>query len=292
MSLQGIVIKAYSSYYYVQQQEKVYTCKLRGRFKKETFSLLVGDNVEFELTGPDKGIIENILPRTSMLRRPTIANVDQVVLTFAACNPDINSLLVDKFLVLAELSKLHAVLCINKVDLADSAEIEKIVNLYESIGYEVVTMAAKHAFNVDKLRRHLYNRISVFAGPSGVGKSTILNAVEPGFSLNTGEVSTKIGRGKHTTRYAQLLALPGGGFVVDTPGFSSTNFDDIDERELASCFPEFTPFTGQCRFNGCLHYKEPQCAIKEAVHEREISQSRYDSYLSILQELRENKRGY
>ncbi|MCX7780050.1 MAG: ribosome small subunit-dependent GTPase A [Negativicutes bacterium] len=290
--LRGIVIKAYNSYYYAQSGEKTFMCTLRGRFKKERFMLYVGDEVEFSLVADDKGVIEKILPRRSLLRRPQVANVDQVVLTFAAANPDINPVLIDRFLVLAELSRLKAIVCINKIDLVDYAELLPLLDLYRQVGYEVVPVAAKHGIGIKDLRAHLYGAITVFAGPSGAGKSTILNAIEPGLELATGEVSEKIGRGKHTTRYAQLLALSGGGFVVDTPGFSFTEFLDIEEAELAACFREFAEFAGECRFTSCLHAREPQCGIKQAVADKRIAAGRYQSYITLLTELRENKKGF
>ncbi|SMC55948.1 ribosome small subunit-dependent GTPase A [Sporomusa malonica] len=290
--LNGIVVKTYNSYYYIQSGNKVITCNLRGRFKKERFSLLVGDQVTYTLTGPDKGVIEEILPRRSMLKRPMVANVDQVVLTFAAVNPDINPALVDKFLVIAELSELEIIICINKIDLADSEPVAKLVERYEHIGYKVLTVAAKLGIGIDALHSLLYSKISVFAGPSGAGKSTILNAVQPGLELMTGEVSHKIGRGKHTTRFAELLPLIGGGFVVDTPGFSFTEFNDIEEAHLMDYFPEIAQISSQCKFSTCLHYKEPQCAVKQAAADGNIHAERYQSYLEILTEIKESKKGY
>ena len=290
--LRGVVVKAYSSYYYVQTGDKLTACSLRGRFKKERFSLLVGDEVVYSATGADKGVIEEILPRRTLLRRPMVANVDQVVLTFAAANPDIGTLLVDRFLVLAESSGLDAVLCVNKIDLADTSALEKLVEVYRTIGYPVALVSAKTGSGVEELRDLLYDKITVFAGPSGAGKSSLLNALQPGLSLVTGEVSQKIGRGKHTTRYAELLAFAGGGFVVDTPGFSLTEFADIAEQDLPYFFPDFAAFAPQCKFTTCLHAKEPQCAVKQAVAEGGIARSRYESYMEILTEIRENKKGF
>lgn len=290
--LRGVVIKAYNSYYYVQTGEKLVMCTLRGRFKKERFSLLVGDEVEYSATGSGKGVIEQILPRRSMLKRPMVANVNQVVVTFAAANPDISTILVDRFLILAELSELDTIICINKVDLVNSEDLLPIVELYKSIGYSVFTTSVKTDIGIEELRKRLYERITVFAGPSGAGKSSLLNAIEPGLELVTGEVSAKIGRGRHTTRYAELLALAGGGFVVDTPGFSFTEFNDIDSEKLPQAFPEMAIRSSGCKFSSCLHSREPQCAVKEAVVTGDIAQSRYESYLAVLKELQEAKKGY
>ncbi|QDR80666.1 ribosome small subunit-dependent GTPase A [Sporomusa termitida] len=290
--LKGIVVKAYNSYYYIQSGGKIIACNLRGRFKKERFSLLVGDEVTYTLTGPDKGVIEEIRPRRSMLKRPMVANVDQVVLTFAAVNPNINTALVDKFLVIAELSELEIVLCINKIDLSDTDSVAKLAELYEQIGYKVLTVSAKQGLGIHALRLLLFDKITVFAGPSGAGKSTILNAIQPGLELMTGEVSHKIGRGKHTTRFAELLPVTGGGFVVDTPGFSFTEFNDIEEAHLMDYFPDIARIAPTCKFSTCLHYKEPQCGVKQAIASGLISQARYQSYLEILTEIRESKKGY
>jgi len=290
--LNGVIIKAYNSFYYVQAAENVVSCKLRGRFKKERFSLLVGDRVEFEMAGGSNGIIEKILPRRSMLRRPMIANIDQVILTFAAVSPNISRILVDRFLVLAEMSELDIVLCINKIDLADSSELESIVEHYSAIGYQVITVSAKAGIGIDELRSRLQGKISVFAGPSGAGKSTILNNVETGLTLVTGELSEKIGRGKHTTRFAELLPLSGGGFVVDTPGFSFTEFNDLKPTELMHCFPEIAERVAECKFSTCVHWREPQCAVKQAVAEGQIDAQRYQSYLAILEEINLNKKRF
>jgi ribosome biogenesis GTPase len=288
----GIVVKAYNSYYYIQSGSKIVTCNLRGRFKKGRFSLIVGDEVTYTSTGPEKGIIEEILPRRSLLRRPMVANINQVVLTFAAVNPDINPALVDRFLVIAEFSELEIIICINKIDLADTAVVDNIAERYEQIGYKVLRVAAKTGTGIEQLRAQLHDKITVFAGPSGAGKSTILNAVQPGLALTTGEVSQKIGRGKHTTRFAELLPFEGGGFVVDTPGFSFTEFSDMEEAHLMDYFPEISPIAPKCKFNTCIHYKEPQCAVKQAVADGLIHRERYQSYLEILNEIRESKKGY
>lgn len=288
----GVILKTYNSFYYVKTNDKVIMCTLRGRFKKERFSLLVGDEVEYDTTENDKGIIEKILPRRSMLKRPMIANIDQVIVTFAAVNPNINAVLVDRFLVLAEMSDLDIIICINKTDLADMQELEPLLALYRSIGYTVITLSAKLGIGIRELRNALSDKISVFAGPSGAGKSTILNTIEEGLTLVTGEVSEKIGRGKHTTRFAELLPLTTGGFVVDTPGFSFTEFDDVKKNDLMYYFPEIAEIVQECKFNTCLHVKEPQCAIKQAVLEGRINEQRYNSYIEILSEIQEKKKGF
>ena len=288
----GIIIKAYNGYYYVKEGNKLIACKLRGRLKKNRFSLGVGDKVDYTILEDDNGIIEEILPRTTLLERPLVANVDQVILTFAAINPNINFNLLDKFLILAEKSALDIIICINKVDLVDTAQLQQKLSVYYNIGYNIIMVSAESCYNIEKLRANLKNKISVFAGPSGVGKSSILNAISPTLKLTTGGLSEKIARGKHTTRYAELLTLDENSFVVDTPGFSFTEFEHILETELPYYFPEFTQFIGQCKFNTCIHDKEPNCAIKKAVEEKIITIDRYNSYLQILSEILKAKKVY
>lgn len=288
----GVVIKALNSYYYVQNNEKVVVCKIRGRFKKERFSLCVGDQVEYILLDDGKGVIENILPRHSLLKRPLVANVDQVIITFAAKSPDINPVLLDRFLVLAEHSSLKVLICINKCDLADGEYLTSLVRLYTDIGYDVLQVSAKHHIGIDTLKTALSNKVSVFAGPSGVGKSTLLNALDSKLNLITGCISDKIRRGKHTTRVAELLPFCEGGFVVDTPGFSFTEFSYIDKFELGYYFPEFEQSRDSCKFNTCLHEKEPQCGIKAAVDAGIITEARYNSYVTILSEIKSIKKEF
>ena len=288
----GIIIKKYNSYYYVQGETSVIECKLRGRFKKNRYSLCVGDKVQYTSLGDETGIIENIFPRQSVLLRPLIANVQQVIITFAAKNPDFNSSLLDRVLVLAEYSELDIIICLTKIDLLNRAEIETLVQEYQKIGYTVIKVSNVSHEGVEKLTSLLNNKISVFAGPSGAGKSTLLNRINPKLNLKTGMVSDKIGRGKHTTRFSELLSLPEHGFVVDTPGFSLTEFNDLDERAISECFPEFNKVEGSCKFNSCLHLHEPQCKIKNAVDHAAISENRYQSYVEIMDEIKKTKRGF
>lgn len=287
---QGVVIRAYNGYYYVRTEASLVECKTRGKLKKQREKVYVGDYVEYENLGQDKGIIEAVLPRKSLLKRPTIANISQVFLMFAVKDPDINLKLLNRFLVLAEHSDIPITICLNKTELA-MEEAERIAQSYRKIGYPVLLLSAHEKKNIDLLKERLTDNITVFAGPSGVGKSSLLNLVEPTFELATGAVSEKIGRGKHTTRFAQLLPLTGGGYVVDTPGFSYTEFE-MEETELAACFPEFIPYQ-DCRFSPCLHSHEPSCGVKEALESGDIDNQRYQSYLEILAEIQEaNKKKY
>ena len=286
---QGRVIKAYNSFFYVETEGAPVTCKLRGKFKKRQ-GVYPGDLVDVRLLPDGTGVVERLLPRESLMRRPLVANVDQVVLTFAAAQPDPHPLLVSRFLVLAEWSGLARILvCVNKSDLPPAAE--ESFKVSEAAGYQVLHVSAQTGAGVDALRRELANHITCFAGPSGVGKSSLLNAIEPGLSLQTGHVSEKIKRGRHTTRVAELLPFA-GGYIVDTPGFSSMELDGIDEQLLPSYFPEFRPYLGHCRFSPCSHSHEPDCAVKEAVAAGNIPQERYDAYLSILEEIHANQKKY
>jgi ribosome biogenesis GTPase len=218
------VIKSTNSFYSVQTQNHVFACKVRGRMKKSRYSVCVGDHVIFQQTNAEEGVIEEVVPRTSLMQRPEVANVDLAVVVFAAARPDMDLGLMDRFLVVAEMSGIPAALCINKIDMVDNMELALKAEPYVKIGYPVILTSALTGAGIRELQDLLYGKLSVFAGPSGVGKSSLLNAVELGLALSTGELSEKIGRGKHTTRCAELLPLSGGGHVVDTPGFSLTEF--------------------------------------------------------------------
>ena len=285
--LQGRVIKAYNSFFYVQVADEVIACKLRGKFKKTRKSLgvLPGDEVIIERLDDGSGVIEQQLPRQSLLKRPAVANITQVVLTFAAAQPDLHPLLLNRFLVMAEWSKIpKIVICVNKIDLYEG-DAAKFLQEYEAIGYPVVRVSAKANENIDALRAVLQGEITVFAGPSGVGKSSLLNCVDEGLKLQTGRVSEKIKRGRHTTRVAELLPYA-GGFIVDTPGFSALELPEVDLQDLPAYFPEFRPYLDDCRFAPCSHTHEPDCAVKQAVAAGKITQERYDAYVNIYEEIK------
>ena len=290
--LTGVVIRATSGFYYVKSGAHIVACKLRGRMKQTRYSVCVGDRVVYTVTGDAAGAIEQILPRDSFLKRPEVANVNQAILTFAASHPRVDFGLLDRFLVLAELSEIPAVICINKIDMADPEELKPDLAIYERMGYPVLLVSAKTGVGIAQLQKILYDKVSVFAGPSGVGKSSLLNAIEPGLSLTTGELSQKIGRGKHTTRVAELLVLSGGGFVVDTPGFSFTEFIEMNPEDLRFQYREFRDILAGCHFSSCIHQKEPQCAVKNAVTAGTIAASRYESYCELLQEIQQTKRRF
>jgi ribosome biogenesis GTPase len=304
---QGWIVKALSGYYYVLPEETklkksaTIQCRARGVFKNRGISPLVGDQVMYELTENGEGIVNEILPRSSELIRPPIANAQVAVLVFSVTEPALNLNLLDKFLVHIEHSGLEAVLCFTKYDLLDPStdkglkeadEIQRIWKLYEQIGYQVIITSAKRKEGIEELLERLKNAISVFSGQSGVGKSSLLNAMIGGLVLETNAISQKLGRGKHTTRHVELLPLDAGGFVADTPGFSQLDFMEIEAEELSSCFKEFAVLAEDCRFRGCLHLHEPGCKVKEASEQGIVAISRLDNYLMFLQEIKERKRRY
>lgn len=286
---QGRIIKTYNGYYYVDSGNgELVTCKVKGKLKQIRFSLCTGDMVEFETNHNGESMITRILPRRNFMLRPTIANVDLIIVAFACVNPDFSCLLADKLLVLAEQAGIPAIICLNKIDLAPSGFVEEVKAVYAKIGYEVFAVSARQGTNIAALKERLYGKITVFAGPSGVGKSSTLNAIEPGMQLVTGSVSEKIGRGRHTTRFAHLLPFA-GGYMADTPGFGNLNLEELDDKKLASCFREFADFEQGCKFTPCTHTHEPVCGVKDALASGEIAPSRYESYLTILEEIKSKK---
>lgn len=287
------VIKMYNGFYYLQVagQEELLSCRLRGRIKRNKGAVVTGDYVEYQMLEDGTGVIERCLPRRTLLKRPAVANIDQVLITFAARQPDLNQLLLNRFLVLAEWSGIpEIVICINKCDLLE--EKADFLQDYVQAGYKLLMVSAQEGKGIQELKNLLTGRVTVFAGPSGVGKSSLLNAVDSNLELATGKISDKIKRGKHTTRAACLLPLPEGGTVVDTPGFSAAELENIDKAQLAHYFPEFRPYIEKCYYNTCTHSHEPDCAVKEAVAAGAICQARYEAYLNILQTINERKKAY
>ncbi|CEK31431.1 ATP/GTP-binding protein [[Clostridium] sordellii] len=293
--LEGIIIKGIGGFYYIDTDKGVYECRARGIFRKDKITPLVGDHVKMSIVDEEnkKGVLEEIEKRDTELVRPPIANVNKAIIVFAIKNPNPNLSLLDRFIVLAEREYLEIVIVLTKSDLATDEELEKLKNIYEVSGYKVIPVSNNKELNIDKVKEELKGNIVVFAGPSGVGKSTLLNNIDSKFQLQTGEVSDKIKRGKHTTRHAELLKLECGGMVADTPGFSSLTLDDIEENELKDYFIEFENFSDECKFGGrCMHENEPSCGVKNAVKENKISKERYESYLQLLNEKRQGKRRY
>ncbi len=292
--LKGKIIKGLSGFYYVDTETGLYECKARGIFRKQKITPLVGDNVEISVVDEEnkKGIVEIIEERETELVRPPIANVDKALIVVAIKDPKPNLSLLDRFIVHAERENLDIVIIFTKIDL-DDGSLDELIEIYEKAGYKVIPVSSEKHINIDKVKDELVGNTVVFAGPSGVGKSSLLNQIDETFQLKTGTVSEKIGRGRHTTRHAELLKLECGGMVADTPGFSSLELDGIDEMELKEYFIEFDEYD-ECKFGSkCVHENEPSCDIKEAVENNEISKQRYESYIQLLNEIRQkNSRRY
>lgn len=280
----GIIMKGIGGFYYVLCEEAVYECKARGIFRKDDIAPLPGDKVEISIIDYEKklGSIVKIYPRLSRLVRPAVANVDQVVVIIAVKSPEPDFLLLDKLLVTSEKDNINAIICINKIDLDISHEHERIVENYSKAGYKLILTSLKTNEGFDDFRQALKGRISVFAGQSGVGKSTILNTIMDTFVMKTGTLSEKIGRGKHTTRHAELIPLIDGGYIVDTPGFSTFELLDIDYKDLQNYYHEFSDFKDNCRFTGCSHVNEPDCRVKNEVNSGSISKERYERYVELF----------
>ncbi|CAM3352826.1 ribosome small subunit-dependent GTPase A [Marinicrinis lubricantis] len=297
---EGLIIKALSGYYYVlpeeAQEHRVITCRARGVFKKRGLSPLVGDRVKYELSGEAEGTVTEILPRRTELIRPPMANAETAVLVFSVAEPDLNLQLLDKFLVHVESAGLQPFICFTKRDLIRDEkgkhEVDAAERLYSGIGYPVFITSAIHGMGFEPVKEALKGKIGVFAGQSGVGKSSMLNALVPGLRLETNAISQKLGRGKHTTRHVELIRLTDDAWIADTPGFSQLDFMDLEPVQLGNCFVEFVPFAESCRFRGCLHHNEPGCSVIEAVEQGRIASSRYKHYLIFLQEMKDKKRRY
>ncbi|TJY43250.1 ribosome small subunit-dependent GTPase A [Cohnella pontilimi] len=300
---EGIIVKALSGYYYVRDDRggPLVQCRARGIFKKRGESPLAGDRVTYEATENGEGTVNEILPRRSALIRPPVANADLAVLVFSVVHPDLNLQLLDKFLVHVEHAELDTVLVWTKNDRIPEgpegaearARVEEAKRMYTSIGYEVLVTSAREGVGVADVQQRLAGHIAVFAGQSGVGKSTLLNSLVPGLTLQTGEISEKLGRGKHTTRHVELVSLPGGGLVADTPGFSQLDFTELGIDEIGYCFREFRELSAGCKFRGgCTHIHEPGCAVRQALDEGRVAQSRYDHYKLFMTEWKEKPRRY
>ena len=292
--IEGRIIKGIGGFYYIETEKGLYECRARGIFRKNKITPLVGDFVKISVVDEDnkKGVVEEIQERKTELVRPPIANVNKALIVFAVKNPTPHLSLLDRFIVLAERENLEIVIILTKIDLDDDNTFEKIKNIYEPCGYKVIGVSNLENKNIDKVKEELKDNTVVFAGPSGVGKSSLLNQIDSNFQLKTGDVSDKIKRGKHTTRHAELFELKFGGMVADTPGFSSLTLDDIEDIDLKDYFIDFEDYD-DCKFGSrCIHQNEPNCAVKEAVENGEIPKERYESYIQLLNEIRQGKRRY
>lgn len=289
----GKIIKGIAGFYYVHVEGKgIYECRAKGIFRNEKIKPLVGDNVEMEVLDEKdmEGSILRILPRSSTLIRPAVANVDQAMIIFAIVKPNPNFNLLDRFLIRMERQHLPTVICFNKQDIASPEEKEALQKAYETCGYRVLFISALENEGLEQVKGILAGKTTTVAGPSGVGKSSLINQLAPAANMETGEISAKIERGRHTTRHSEIIALGEETYIVDTPGFTSLDISEITKEELGQYYPEFVQYEPYCKFSGCAHITEPSCGIKDAVEEGKISRVRYENYKELYRELKEIKR--
>jgi ribosome biogenesis GTPase len=292
--LKGKIVKGIAGFYYVHTPEEnvIYECKAKGIFRNQKIKPLVGDDVEIDTDNQPEGIgtIVEILPRKNELIRPAVANVDQAMVIFAAAEPEPNLNLLDRFLIMMQKQKLNTIVCFNKVDIVTEHEINKLNEIYKQCGYEVRFASMLQKEGISFIYELMKGKTTVLAGPSGVGKSTFINTVQPAANMETGDISEKIKRGKHTTRHSELIYIEKDTYIMDTPGFSSLYINEIEKEELKDYFTEFKEFESECRFIGCSHLNEPGCAVKEALKDKKISKIRYDNYVTLYEELKNQKR--
>ncbi len=285
----GRIQKALSGFYYVETPEGTLTCKARGKFRRTGISPLVGDRVECTALSGGEGVVESILPRRNAFERPAVANIDQLVIVASEAIPRTEPYLIDRMTAIAVLKSCGVLICVNKCDLASG---EMLWEYYTRAGYPVVRVSAETGEGLDTLRNKISGKLSAFTGNSGVGKSSILNALDPSYHLKVGEVSTALGRGKHTTRHVELYRIAGGAEVIDTPGFSSFDSEKLGlelKKRLSETFPDFAPYLGACRFVGCSHTKEKGCAVLDAVRDGRLVRGRHESYVRLYNELKDLK---
>lgn len=293
--MRGKIVKGIAGFYYVHVPGRgIYECRAKGIFRREQVKPLVGDDVEIDLLSeaPKTGNIRVLLPRSSQLIRPAVANVDQALVIFAITHPQPNFNLLDRFLVMMRQQGLPCVVCLNKADLDREGKGQAYADIYRACGYTSLTVSAAEKQGMDRLKGLLKGRTTTVAGPSGVGKSSLVNCLQPDMVMETGEISGKIERGKHTTRHSELIALGENTYILDTPGFSSLGLFDLEKEQLAAYYPEFQDYGASCRFGGCTHTAEPGCAVKQALEQGRISAMRYGNYCQMFEELKTKKPVY
>lgn len=291
--MQGKILKGISGFYYVHVVESgIYECKAKGIFRQQGIKPLVGDLVEIDIIDETEkeGNIVRVFPRNNALIRPAVANVDMALIVFAAAKPDPNFQLLDRFLVLMARQDVPVCICFNKSDLVSEEIKREYEESYEACGYPVEFISVKRDEGIDRLMVHLRGKTTTIAGPSGVGKSSLINRLQPQIQMETGSVSEKIGRGKQTTRHTQLIHIEGNSYIMDTPGFSSLYLPQMEKEELQQYYTEFTAYEPYCRFQGCSHISEPDCGVKQALAEGRISKLRYENYVQLYGELKEQEK--
>ena len=291
--MQGKIVKGIAGFYYVHVSGRgVYECKAKGIFRKDNIKPLVGDDVEIEITDAAnyKGNIISILPRRNSLIRPAVANIDQALVIFAVSKPEPNYNLLDRFLIMMRRQGLECIICFNKRDIASKEERAAIRTIYENSGCTVLFASAMKKEGMEEIAAVLKDKTTAVAGPSGVGKSSIINCLQKNKTMETGAISEKIERGKHTTRHSELISISDRTYIMDTPGFSSLSLFDTEKDELKNYYPEFTPYEEKCKFLTCAHIHEPMCGVKDALELGKISQVRYDNYVAFYEELKEKEK--
>ena len=287
--MQGKIVKGISGFYYVHVVGTgIYECKAKGVFRNRKVKPLVGDNVEIVVLDEEKhlGNVEEILPRKNELIRPAVSNIDMALVIFAAAKPDPNFNLLDRFLCMMEYQKVPVTICFNKCDLVSEEEKENLQKIYAPAGYDILFTSVKTGENIDRLQALLAEKTTTVAGPSGVGKSSLVNELQTDVRMQTGAISDKIGRGKHTTRHSEIISIGQDTYIMDTPGFSSMDLPGFEKEDLWTCYPEFVPYEPECRFIGCSHIGEPDCGVKNALAEGKISRVRYDNYVMLYDEMK------
>ena len=291
--MQGKIVKGISGFYYVHVVGTgIYECKAKGAFRNQKIKPLVGDNVEIVVIDEEKkkGNVEEILPRKNELIRPAVSNIDMALVIFAAAKPDPNFNLLDRFLCMMEYQHVPVTICFNKCDLVTEEEKKALEDIYKPAGYDIIFTSAKQGVNLDELKALLKGKTTTVAGPSGVGKSSLINQLQDSVYMETGNISEKIERGKHTTRHSEIIPLGNDAYIMDTPGFSSMDMPGFEKEDLWTCYPEFLPHEPYCKFQGCSHISEPNCGVKDALAEGKMSTVRYENYKLLYEEMKQIKK--